>query len=99
MRSAERDRRFDIIVGRVLAIGITSSSLCLAAGLLLSAAGLAPIAGVVLSAGLLMLMATPAARIALNAIVYARQREWLFAALTIVVVAELVISVFLTAAG
>ena len=75
MRTAARDRRFEAIVGRVLAIGITTSSVCLGAGLILSIAGLDRAGGRLLSAGLLVLMATPAARIVLAAIVYARQRE------------------------
>jgi uncharacterized membrane protein len=93
VRTAARDRRFEAIVGRALTIGITASSLCLAAGLVLSAAGLERIAGLLLSTGLLMLMATPAARIAIAAVVYTRQREWLFAGLTLVVIAELIASV------
>lgn len=93
MRDPVRDRRFELVVGRALAFGITTSSICLGAGLLMSAAGLERFAGVLLSTGLLMLMATPAARIAIAAVMYARQREWLFAGLTLVVIAELVASV------
>ena len=95
MSTDPRDLRFETIVGRVLAFGITSSSVCLAAGLLMSAAGLERFAGVVLSMGLLTLMATPAARIAIATVIYARQREWLFAALTLLVIVELVASVLL----
>ena len=42
-----------------------------------------------------MLMATPGARIAIAAIVYARQREWLFVGLTLLVIVELAASVLL----
>ena len=95
MRTADRDLRFEEIVGRVLTIGITASSICLGAGLLVSAAGFERIGGGLLSTGLLMLMATPAARIAIAAIVYARQREWLFVGLTLLVIVELAASVLL----
>ena len=89
------DRRLETSVGRALTFGITASSICLGAGLLTSAAGLEPLAGVLLSVGLLILMATPAARIAITAVVYTRQREWLFAALTLLVIVELAASVLL----
>ena len=85
--------RSEIIVGRALTLGITASSICLGAGLLTSAAGLDRLAGVLLPAGLLILMATPAAGIAVTALVYTRQREWLFAGLTLVVIAEILASV------
>ena len=93
MSTDPRDLRFETIVGRVLAFGIAASSICLGAGLLMSAAGLERFGGVVLSVGLLILMATPAARIAITAVVYTRQREWLFAGLTLVVIAVLLASV------
>ena len=58
------------------------------------AAGLERVAGLLLSTGLLLLMATPAVRIAIAAAIYTRHREWLFATLTVVVIVELIASVF-----
>ena len=93
MSTIERDRRLETIVGRALRFGIVASSISLGAGLLTSAAGLERLARVLLSVGLLILMATPAARIAITAVVYTRQREWVFAGLALVVIAELLASV------
>lgn len=89
-----RDRRFELAVSRVLGLGVTAASLCLAAGLVAALAGSAgAVSSGLLAAGLLILMATPAARIVVAAVAYARGREWLFAGLTLVVLAELVASV------
>ena len=88
------DRSFESALGRLLGAGILASSLCLAAGLVLTLAG--PPGGVpyvLLTLGLVLLMATPAARVVVSAITYARRRDWTFAVLTIIVLLELVASV------
>jgi uncharacterized membrane protein len=46
-----------------------------------------------------LLMATPAARVILSAFTYLRRRDWTFAILTLVVLLELVASVFLAFKG
>ena len=81
-------------VGRVLKVGVTASSLCLAAGLAASFLGVkADIAGPLLRAGLLVLLATPASRVIASVLAYLRSRDWLFVTLTLVVLLELVLSV------
>jgi uncharacterized membrane protein len=88
------DRDFESALGRLLGIGVLASSACLALGLVLTL--LRPADGaqrVLLTTGLLLLMATPIARVAVSAFTYARRRDWLFAALTGVVLLELFASV------
>ena len=86
--------RLEQILGRVLGIGVAASSVCLGAGLLMTFAGGSPvIAGVLLTAGIVMLLATPLARVGVSTIGYASRRDWLFVALTLVVFAELLASI------
>jgi uncharacterized membrane protein len=92
--SSTGDRGFESALGRLLGIGVLASSACLALGLVLAL--LRPAAGAqraLLTSGLLLLMATPIARVAVSAFTYARRRDWLFAALTGIVLLELFTSV------
>jgi uncharacterized membrane protein len=96
----EDDRGFEAALGRLLRIGVIASSCCLAAGLALALAS--PTRGPqgpLLTIGLLLLMATPAARVILSAFTYLRRRDWTFAILTLVVLLELVASVFVAFKG
>ena len=84
-----RDEALEALIGRVLRIGVTVSSVCLAVGLLLSivqpGAG-----GTLLNVGILVLIATPAARVVLSIVEYAAARDWTFTLLTTIVLLELV---------
>jgi uncharacterized membrane protein len=82
------------IVGTVLRVGVTASSVCLAVGLALSfvdATG--PVAGLLLQVGVLVLLATPIARVAASIVGYVAERDWLFVTLTTIVLVELMASV------
>jgi len=88
------DRSLELAVGRVLRIGITASSICLGAGLALTLAGAdGRLATLLLKIGLVALLATPAARVVVSIIDYARERDWLFVLLTLTVLGELLASV------
>jgi uncharacterized membrane protein len=92
--SPNDDRGFESSLGRLLGIGVLASTACLAVGLLLTL--LRPADGpqrAFLTTGLLLLMATPIARVAVSAVTYARRRDWVFAALTAIVLLELFASV------
>ena len=92
--SSTDDRGFESALGRLLGIGVLASSACLALGLALTL--LRPAEGAqraLLTSGLVLLMATPIARVAVSAFTYARRRDWLFAALTGIVLLELFASV------
>jgi uncharacterized membrane protein len=52
-----------------------------------------PASRTLLLVGLWLLMATPAARIVVSAVVYAQRREWVFVVLTLIVLMELAASV------
>ena len=49
----------------------------------------------IIQLGLLLLIATPVARVLFSALAFARQRDWLYVALTLVVLAVLLYSLFL----
>jgi uncharacterized membrane protein len=86
--------RLERAIGVVLRAGVTLSSLCLAVGLLLSFAGVgaAGASQLLLQVGILVLLATPAARVVVSVVEYVIERDWTFAALTLVVLGELVAS-------
>ncbi len=93
MTTSRDDTRLELAIGRVLFLGVTISSTCLAVGLGLSLVpGLAGAAGWLMNAGLIVLMATPVGRVVISIVDYAIDRDWLFAGLTIVVLAELAAS-------
>lgn len=77
-------------IGQTLRIGVNASSLSLGAGLMLSLfSHYQVIADWLMAAGLIMLMATPIARVFATVVEYARKRDWTFFILTSIVLAEL----------
>jgi uncharacterized membrane protein len=92
--SSDGDRRFEVAVGRLLGAGVLASTICLAGGLVTTVArGDSGAGRLLLSCGLVLLMATPVARVVASAISYARRRDWLFAILTLIVFLQLAASV------
>ena len=80
-------------IGIVLRAGVTASSVCLAAGLLLSLfTGGGAVAGLLLNTGIIVLLATPVARVIVSTVQYVSERDWAFATLTFIVLMELVAS-------
>ena len=89
------DRRLEAAVGRVLHIGVTTSSVCLAVGLALSMVPQAERAAhFLLNAGLIILMATPVGRVVISVGEYFLERDWLFVVLTTIVLLELAAGVY-----
>ena len=83
----------ELKLGRLLFAGVTTSAVCLAAGLVLAIAGVQPgVANLVLTAGLVILMVTPLVRVVASLVVYVRLRDWFFVATTIVVFAVLLMA-------
>jgi uncharacterized membrane protein len=92
----ERDPfRLESVIGVVLRAGVMTSSACLAIGLVLSlsSAAAAPAAGLLLRIGILVLLATPIARVLVSIVEYITARDWRFTALTLIVLVELLASV------
>jgi uncharacterized membrane protein len=85
--------RLERTISVVLRVGVVASSLCLAAGLALSLDGGAWLEGLLLNIGVVLLLATPVARVLVSIVDYAHERDWAFVALTAVVLAELAASV------
>ena len=85
--------RLERIIGILLRVGVSASSLCLAAGLALSfvAAGV-PASHLLLQTGVVVLLATPVARVAVSVVEYGLQRDWMFVTLTLTVLVELLAS-------
>jgi uncharacterized membrane protein len=81
-------------IGRVLRVGVMTSTVCLTIGLLLTLLDLGThVAPFVLLFGLIVLLATPAARVVISIAEYIRERDWLFVALTLTVLLTLLGSV------
>jgi uncharacterized membrane protein len=84
----------ELTVGRVLRLGVVTSSILLVAGLLLTLVDVAGrIAGIVLTTAIVILLATPPARVIISVAEYVRERDWLFVALTLTVLLTLALSV------
>lgn len=82
--------RLERWLGKVLTAGVLASTGLLAAGLLLQLLGAASgTAAALTNAGLLVLMATPVARVVVSVVEYALEPDWLFATLTTTVLAIL----------
>ena len=78
------------MIGHVLRFGTVTSSACLALGLVMALAGYdSRLARLLSEAGLLILLATPAARVTVSVVEYIRERDWVFVALTLVVLLAL----------
>jgi len=90
MNDEEMDR-LERLVGRVLRAGSLGSTSILAIGLLLALVvpSFGP-AHTITQAGLFVLLLTPVARIVASVFEYTRDRDWLFASLTFVVLAIVV---------
>jgi len=84
----------ELTIGRVLRIGVDASSVLLAAGLLLTLVHEGDdVAPIVLTIAIIILLATPAARVVISVVEYVRERDWLFVALTLIVLLTLAGSV------
>ena len=88
-----RDRGLEQVIGTVLRAGVMTSSICLGVGLTLSLIGAtATVANILLQVGIIVLLATPVARVLVSIAEYAQQRDWKFTILTAVVLIELLAS-------
>jgi len=86
--------RLERSIGAVLRVGVTISSVCLAVGLVLEILGgpAAVASAALLQAGIIVLVATPVARVIVSTAQYARERDWKFVVLTGIVLVELLAS-------
>ena len=85
--------RMERVVGIVLRSGVIASSGCLTVGLILSlVTGGGAAAAFLLNTGILILLGTPVARVVVSTMEYISERDWRFAALTGVVLLELIAS-------
>ena len=86
--------RLERLLGRLLFAGAMVSTALLAVGLALWMLGFRDgISAPFLHAGLVVLMATPMARVLVSFVEYLRERDWFFAATTLAVLAVLVATV------
>jgi uncharacterized membrane protein len=70
--------QFERVASRALGAGVAASAVLLLAGVLAWITGLEPWATLLLDAGLVVLMATPAARVVVSLVEYLRARDWFF---------------------
>jgi len=81
------------IIGTVLRVGVTTSSVCLAIGAAAFFFSAGPPAAILLQAGIIILLATPVARVVVSVVQYVGDRDWPFTTLTVIVLVELLASV------
>ena len=87
-------KRLELMIGEVLRFGTIASSALLTVGLLMIVAGYrSNVASVLLDAGIVILIATPAARVVVSVVEYIRERDWPFVVLTVIVLGALGASV------
>src|SRR4051812_38849051 len=84
--------RLEHTIGIALRAGVTISSICLGAGLILALVRGPGTADVLLAAGVVILLATPVARVLISIIEYVREHDWTFVVLTAIVLIELMAS-------
>jgi uncharacterized membrane protein len=86
--------RLEAKLGRLLVMGVIVSAALLATGLLFWLwHPAAPRSGWLLNAGLIVLMATPIVRVIVSVVEYVQLRQWFFVVVTLVVLAELTVTV------
>jgi len=94
MNTPKTPDTLELTLGRVLRAGVMFSTIALAAGLLSAlAVGGGRLTDVLLVTGVLTLIATPVARVLVSSLAYLRRRDWTFAVLTLIVLAELIASI------
>ena len=87
---ASNDAKLETRIGQTLRIGVYASSCCLAGGLVVNLlTAYDTTAQWLMVAGLMMLMATPVARVAATVVEYAVSGDWPFFVLTSIVLLEL----------
>ena len=87
-------KRLERTIGEVLRFGTITSSTMFAIGLVMTVARYQPAAAqLLLVAGLVILLATPVARVVVSVIEYMRERDWTFVTLTLIVLLALAGSV------
>jgi uncharacterized membrane protein len=86
--------RLEHRIGEVLRFGTIASTALFAIGVLMELAGFqTDAARLLLQAALVILLATPAARVVVSVVEYVREGDWTFVVLTLVVLAALAGSV------
>ena len=88
--SAVESGRLERWLGRILGVGAVTSTAVLAGGLALQLAGVLPSAATVMThVGLIILIATPVARVVASVVDFTMSRDWVFVTLTSLVLAIL----------
>jgi len=89
-RSVSATAHLEVIIGEVLRFGTIASSSLFAIGLVMMLIGYrVALAGGLLEVALIILLATPAARVVVSVVEYIRERDWMFVALTLAVLLAL----------
>jgi uncharacterized membrane protein len=87
-------QRLETVIGEVLRFGTIASSTMFAIGLVMTVVAYqTAVAQLLLETGLIILLATPPARVVVSVIEYIRERDWIFVVLTLIVLLALAGSV------
>jgi uncharacterized membrane protein len=85
----------ELVLARLLRIGSVIAAALLAAGLAAMAAGFTDFAPRLITAGLLVLLATPVMRVVAAALIFVREKEWHFALFSAVVLCAIAAGIYL----
>ena len=89
-RERSATQRLEAMIGEVLWFGTITSSTMFAIGLVMTVLRYqTAVAQLLLGAGLVILLATPPARVVVSVIEYIRERDWTFVVLTLIVLLAL----------
>lgn len=95
-RGSEEHLEIEVIVGRMLMMGTVAASILIGVGVASLVLGVAPdLARQLTTAGLITLVATPVLRVLSAIWVYVRERDYVFAAISTLVLAVLACGVLL----
>ena len=88
------------LLGRVLGAGVKISTAALVIGLIIAVIpGGSALGARVLGLGVVILIGTPVARVAVSTFAYAHRRDWTFTVLTLIVLGELIASIVAAVRG
>ena len=92
MTRQRRRARARALIGVVLRAGVIASSVCLRPACCCRSTGGGSAAPILLNVGIVVLLATPSARVVVSTVEYLIERDWTFATLTAIVLLELIAS-------
>jgi uncharacterized membrane protein len=90
----EKVEAIEAVLARLLRLGSLVAAALLAAGIALMLLGMTGLAPKLITAGLLVLLGTPVLRVVAAGVVFVKQRDWYFAAFSLVVLCAMAAGIY-----